>query len=247
MIKSIFNVLTIAILAIGMTALISSCSENESFEEEISVENYVNHSVDYLHAEGNCGRLGCYEFVFPISIVFPYGESVVVDDYQSLRAELKEWFEIHGDNIDWPERNDSLTMDDIPFDQLPTLGFPLEVISEEGEMITVNSREELRELRRECRRDILRQIRRHHRNHHRDICFKLVFPVTLDFPDGTTFSAESRQALKGAIREWRANNPDVDERPQLSFPVTIEFEDGTTQQVDSKESLAEIKESCSQD
>ena len=119
-------------------------------------------------------------------------------------------------------------MADIPFDQLPTFAFPLEVISEDGEVITINNREELHELRRECRRDFRRNLRRHHRNHHRGHCFKLVFPVSIALPDGNELAADSPQELKEAIREWKRNNPDADERPELVFPVTIEYEDGST-------------------
>jgi hypothetical protein len=241
----IHRVLIICLGAL-FTVFYTSCGENDSLEDStFDVQNYVDQSVDFLHAEGNCGRFGCFEFVFPITIEFPDGESVTVEDYKGLRAELKAWFEENGDNIDWPERGDSTTLADIPFDQLPTFGFPLEVISEDGEVITINNREELHQLRRECRRDYRRYLRRHHRNHHRDHCFKLVFPVSISFPDGNEIEANSPQEMKEAIREWKKNNPEAEERPELVFPLTIEYEDGSTVEVPDKETLKELKDNCS--
>ena len=246
MIKKILKTCFVGMIALGFMSLFTSCGDDASFDES-TVENFVDQSVDYLHAEGNCGRFGCYEFVFPITIDFPDETSVTVDDYQGLRAELRAWHEANGDNIEWPERNDSLTYADIPWDQLPSLSFPLEVVDEDGEIITVEDRAELHELRRECRRDFLRHLRRHFQRPHRDICFKLVYPVSIEFPGGSVFTAASPQALKGALREWKENNPNADNRPQLVFPVNIEFADGSTAEVATKEALKTIKDECGDD
>ncbi len=246
MMKSIFKSGFLGLLAFGFAAMFVSCGDDNALDES-NVENYVDQSVDYLHAQSNCGRFGCYEFVFPITIDFPDGTSVTVEDYQGLREELRAWHEENGHQIDWPEPNDSLTMEDIPWDQLPSLAFPLEVIDEDGEIITVESREELRELRAECRRDILRHIRRHHRRHHRDICFKLIYPVSIEFPGGSVFTASNAQALKAVLREWKHHNPNPQNRPHLVFPVNIEFADGSTAAVATKEALERIKEECGDD
>lgn len=210
-------------LFIALTAtavLMTSCNEENIVSDEI-VQNFVNESVESLERRGNCGRGGCYEFVFPISIAFPDGATVSVDSYPQLRETIKTWKE---DNPEAEER--------------PTLVFPLEVLSEDGEVISVATEEELRELRQECRRN----FKKHHGKG--DRCFKLVFPITINYPDGTSGTYDDRMALKSAVRTWKADNPDAEERPELNFPVDIELEDGTIVTINSAEELQAQKESC---
>ena len=75
-------------------------------------------------------------------------------------------------------------------------------------------------------------------------CFELVFPLSIEFPDGTTAEVNDREELKQAVRTWKEANPGVDGRPVLTFPITVEFEDGTTQTIETIEDLRTLKETC---
>lgn len=209
-----------------LSVLVFSSCENEVTSSD--TEEYVDEVVFRMEESGNMGKYGCYSFVFPISISFPDGTTADVEDYDGLKETIRSWKE---DNPDATER--------------PELGFPLEVLSEDGEVITVADKDELHELRMSCRRDFFQ--RRGHKGHggRCQPCFEIVFPLTILFPDGTTAEAADRMALKDLAREWKENNPDATERPEIQFPVTVEYEDGSTATANSKEELKTLKEECS--
>ena len=246
MMKSFLNIL-LTVAALSTILFITSCSEDlsEGITDDLT-ENFVDQSVYSIQAEANAGRFGCFEFVFPINIVFPDGTNTEVNDYETLRSSLKAWFEENGEDLNLPERGQGRpNPEDIPWDQLPTLDFPVEVITEGGETISIADRRELRQLKRECRRSFYGG-HGHHGHGRGDKCFHLVFPVTIVFPDDTTQEVADRKALKMTLREWKQQNPDAEERPELQFPLTVELEDETTQEVATKEDLEALKESCSQ-
>ncbi len=193
---------------------IASCSRFEQTGEEFAEE-----TIQSLAIETRSGEGGCYELVFPIDIDFPDGTTGSYDSFEELKEALKAWKEENGGG---------------PLAERPQLVFPIELISEEGEVITVEDRETLRELRKECRKNKAKMRP----------CFRLVYPLTVVFPDGTTESFEDRKALKMALRAWKQDNPDADERPMLEFPISIEYKDGTVVEIASKEELLEAKDAC---
>ena len=219
MMNRMFKISWLFVLAI-CTTFLTSCDKESTISTEI-IENYVDESVEAVERSGSAGRGGCFEFVFPISIELPDGSSVSVDSYENLRSTLRTWKE---ENPESEER--------------PALGFPIEVISEDGAVITIADREELIQLKRSCPRSFKK------RNKKKDRCFKLVFPVSIDFPDGTNTEFADKSALKSAIRTWKEENPDAEERPVLAFPVDIELEDGTIVNITNAEELQAQKESC---
>ncbi len=249
--KFLKNTLAFLMLC-GFGLFITSCSDSD--EDTIvtveTTENFVDQSVFSLQTEGNIGKMGCFEFVFPISIVYPDATEESVDDYETLRTSLRAWFEENADALgldsDSTRRFNRGIIKDIDSELLPSLAYPLEVMTEDGEVVTVNSKEELKTLKKQCRRSFYGENGRH--GHRRgDKCFSLVFPVTIVLPDETTFMAEDRADLKSQLREWKAANPDVDVRPMLQFPVTVQLEDESTVDVASSEELQELKETCSAD
>jgi hypothetical protein len=242
MMKNFVSILLFA-AAFSTTLFITSCSDDLTDGSSGDfTENFVDQSVQAVQAEANAGRCGCFEFVFPISIIFPDGIHAKVADYETMRAELRAWFEENGEGLARPGKGPG-GRDSIDFSQLPTLDFPVEVITRDGETVSIDNRQELFQLKRRCRRAFIR----HHRGHRADKCFKLVFPVTIDLPDGTSEEVADRKALKAALRAWKQANPDSDERPMLQFSITVELQDGTTQEVGSKEDLQALKEACADD
>lgn len=217
---------TIAFAALVMLSLVTSCSDSDA-SQLLSTEEFVGQSIDGLESQGKIGRGGCYEFIFPISINFADGSTAELADYSSLRIVLKTWRENNPDA-----------------ENKPTLSFPVEVMSEDGSVISVADKEELKELRQECRRTHFDNPRRV-RNFFRTACFDVVFPVTLEFPNGSTLEAATPGALKTAIRAWKQNvERPVEDHPTVVFPITVEYEDGTQAEADSKEALKELKDQC---
>lgn len=219
MLQRIFKISFVFGLTIFAT-LFTSCEKESVLSDEI-VQNFVNESVEAVERSGSVGRTGCFEFVFPVSITFPDGASTSVEDYQTLRSTIKEWKEAN------PEAEEK-----------PSLAYPLEVMSEDGAIVTVESQDALKELKRTCRRN-------GRKNHNRgDRCFEVIFPLSITYPDGTTTAYEDRMSLKTAVRAWKAANPEVEERPMLVFPIEITLEDGSTLTINNVEELQAQKESC---
>ncbi len=223
--KQMFKVSMLGLFAIGL--MIASCSK-ETLSTSNGVFDFVDESLYTLQESGNIGNYGCYELVFPVSVEFPDATTVEVNDYDELRAEVQAWKEANPD-----------------IEGRPSFVFPIEVISEEGEVITVNDSDELRALKIECGGG---KFGKHGKKGHRfkcKPCFNLVFPVSIEYPDGTTAEAADRKELKTLIREWKQANPGSDERPTLVFPIDVVMEDGSIVTVNSIEELKELRESCS--
>ncbi len=214
---------------VGMSLLFISCDkETESLSSD-SVENYVDEVVFGIQKHGNLGKFGCYELIFPLTITFEDGSSMEIENYPAMRSAIR----------DYREANPDATT-------RPTLNYPIEVFTAIGTVMTVESADALQDLGKQCRR---RFFHRHHHKGHRfrgkGYCFKLVFPVKVEFPGGSVLEAAGRRALQSALRTWRLQNRDAEERPQLQFPLTVEMEDETQVEVESKEALQELKEGCS--
>lgn len=213
----------------GMT----SCTQDETEAlEETVLQNeataFENESVFTLQRGSSSGRNGCYELIFPLSIAFEDGTVVEVNSHRELRQNIRQWKQDNPDSTTKPE-----------------FVFPIELLNEEGEMLTVNTAEELEELRADCPG---RFGNGHNGPKCGQRCFELVFPVTINFPDGTSEAFDEKIDMKQAIKTWfEANGRDGETRPELDFPVDVILEDETTITINTKEELQELKQSCKTD
>ena len=217
--------LTAVTLLIG-AAMFTSCTK-DNLTSSSEVENYVFGSMEGLHKGGGCGKFGCLEFVYPINITFPDGTTAQIDSLGALRTTIRTWKE---SNPDATER--------------PTLNFPLSVINADGEIVLVAGQDELAALIAACTRET-RGGKGGRGGHGDRACFSLTFPVTINFPDGTTATAADQTALHDLMHAWKAANPGRGNgHPELAFPLTVKMEDGTTTTVADKAALKALKDSC---
>ncbi len=75
-------------------------------------------------------------------------------------------------------------------------------------------------------------------------CAELVFPVTVDFPDGTSAEAADEAALHDLLDEWKTNNPGSTERPLIAYPHNVMLADGSVVTINNKEELQAIFAAC---
>lgn len=75
-------------------------------------------------------------------------------------------------------------------------------------------------------------------------CFHFNYPITIQFPDETTFTANNPGELRTAIRDWRAANPGVHQRPQLVYPVSLTMKDGTVVTVSNTLEMRDVIREC---
>ena len=170
------------LFALISVSLFTSCSKDEIITTDSEVIwNYTDEAMFSLQERGNLGRNGCFELVFPITIAFPDASTQEVDSYETLRDAIFAWKEANPDATD-----------------RPSFEFPVEVLSEEGEVISVADEAELRDLGRECRRNFFGQNGHRGHRHRCNPCFDLVFPLSIAFPDGTTLEVADRADMKDA-------------------------------------------------
>ena len=204
-----------------------ACDKDETLTDT-EIQNFTDESIFRLQEQANCGRHGCYELVFPISITLG-DEEVEVESYADLKDAI----------IDWKQGNPGTT-------DRPTFVYPIDLMDDEGNIYTAEGPADLLEYRKLCLRYYFEN---HDWNGHSNrpmACFRLVFPVTIEFPNGLLVTAQTKQQLRNVIKEWKEQQDgQIDERPQLVFPITVFMvETGTVQEVESKEALKELKEEC---
>lgn len=78
----------------------------------------------------------------------------------------------------------------------------------------------------------------------RGSCFEFVYPITIEFADGTTAEVSSNENMRETIRSWKEANPDATERPTLVFPLEVMASDGTVTSVASKEEFKTLLATC---
>ncbi len=198
--------------------ILTSCTK-----EDLNVDDFADDTLFLIESETRSGKLGCYELVYPVAIAFPDGTSLEVEDSEELRAAIKSWKE---DNPDVNGR--------------PHLAFPYDILTEDGTLITVETRKQKRRLLLACKV----QMGNGPHGHLGKPCFGIVYPISILFPDATIVEVESKKDLKIALRAWRKDNPDAEERPSIVFPIEVMFEDETTQTVGNREELKQLKKDC---
>lgn len=239
MFNQIIKVSLFAFLLIGLSFL-TSCNtdDTDSIFNSDEVENFIGGTFDDMSTKSRTGKNFCLELVFPITLEFSEGTQVSGDSFQDLCVNIRT---LVSENEDLRER--------------PTLVYPVEVITADGEVLTANSQEELTELAQQCETDEMAEGRagrgfggklahKFKGKCGKYKCFSIVYPVSITFEDGTTAEVESRRDFKTTVRAWRADNPDATEKPSLVFPISVETEDGTVVEVANADELAELKASC---
>ena len=81
-------------------------------------------------------------------------------------------------------------------------------------------------------------------------CFSVVFPIDIEFPDGSIVTAADAAAVLAAIRTWRDANPgrlNPRQRPRVVFPVDVVLNDGTVETIDSRGGFRALLASCRPD
>ena len=164
----------------------------------------------------------CFDLVLPVTFIMPDGSTITVSsDDENSWAELKNWYE---DNPDSEEK--------------PSLQYPVD-ITFDGEIVSINNDDEMRELYRQCDRG---------RDWNREKCFGMLFPVTFTMPDGSSITVETDDGEGWAeLKDWYEDNPDSKERPTLQYPVDIVYETDagdSTVTINNESEMEVAEEAC---
>lgn len=161
----------------------------------------------------------CFSFIYPLTIIFPDGSLVPVNNDEALIEAVD----------DWGDANPNVSED-------PTLEYPVSVLLQsDSSMVTLNNDEELEELFDSCEEG------------HEEACLEFVFPLEIMFPDSSTASVESYEHAEAFVEAWYDAHPDVMEDVELIFPLQVIFAGGSPQTVQNEEELEELIEACDGD
>lgn len=171
------------------------------------------------HGEGYEGEgdEDCFELIYPVTVQYPDGNTVVANNEEELERIFEDWEGQNGENAE----------------TYPTLVYPFQVLDADSMTITVENMEQEEELWAQCYGGEF------------DICFDIVYPVTVNFPDNTTATANNEEELEGIYDNWIQQHGDETETfPEIAFPFDITLEDGTTQTIANEQALESVLETC---
>jgi len=222
MLRTFIGTLSV-IMVVILSGFFTSCEKDDNLAE---VENFVLQSTTSIEDQCGAGRLGCYELVFPVTIQFADSTTATVGSYPEMKQAIRDWFQANGGR---PNRHNK-----------PTLVLPVQVLNEDGELITIESVADLKELRALC-------YSGGHGGpggHSGGPCFTLNFPITVSFADSTIVTVNSKEELRAAVQTWHQQNPGQRPHPEFVFPFSVTLDDGTVVTVNSREELRALKVAC---
>lgn len=139
----------------------------------------------------------CFQLIFPVSVEMPNGTIITGDNQESLNDAIKSWQETHPD-----------------FNAKYAFVYPLQITYvDKDELFTINTLEELLAAKKKCEKDSWTD----------KPCFKLIYPVSVEMPDGSIITEDSKESLNDAIKIWYENHPDSNNKFELQYPVEINY------------------------
>ena len=204
--------------------VLTSCNEDATSDtlDEQELTEYTEELISRTTEATASGKRGCFELVMPITIEFPDGTSVEVASMDEFKQAVRRWRQANPDVRGRAQ-----------------IAFPIEVVTADGNVVTVDDAAEMQQLRRECWRQRIDDKRG-------ERCFRLNYPLTIVYPNGTEVSYDTPRAMQQGLRRWRRSQDGQPTRvrPQVAFPVDVTLEDGTVLTIDSQEQMKRLKESC---
>jgi len=76
-------------------------------------------------------------------------------------------------------------------------------------------------------------------------CFDIVYPITIQMPDGLTLSIDGEEDTDLEIVKNYYEENDTEEKPSMVFPITIITYEGVTKTISSEEEMSDAYRGCS--
>ena len=160
--------------------------------------------------------LDCYKPVFPFTLIFPDSSTQTVNDREEMQTAIADWRAAN------PTTQGSVHIQ-----------FPYDVRLSDSTLVTVYSKEDIEAIAADC--DVAPPY---------GPCIRILFPIMLNYPDGTGEEIADLQALRDAIDTWNIAHPDDTVKPEIAFPHEIELPNGSTVTVENKQQLEQFLRAC---
>lgn len=244
------------ILILAVAAFMASCDKEQTDSltdnEAIDTRTVSNVEMVTLEVDGMEHGPRCFTLVFPVTVLYPNGDTEVANGPESLRGLFRTWREQNPNEM-----------------ARPTIQFPYQVAMtyDNTDVRNITSRDDLLAVLAECRDNAPGDGPGHGPGHggpghgpghggpghygpgfgFNSPCFSLDFTagVTIYLPGEGNVDVASEEELRAAIQGWREANPGpADERPSLVMPYTVVFDDGNTLVIDEEADLETLREIC---
>jgi len=184
----------------------------------------------------------CFDIEFPITINLSDGSVVTISNDEELYEGIEDYYEMEES------------------DNLPEINFPINIIfyyeNENGieseDLVEISDYEELETYFEMCEDD--EDINDDEEENWSEFnCVDLVYPITIESPEGANLSFENEDSLNNYIESWYNTNNNEEFELVFIFPLSIEYFSETTDQlqtmiINSEEELGEfIEEYCLED
>ncbi len=209
--------------------LIAASMFSCNVDEVTSTENFINDSTDQICSETRTGDKGCFEFVFPITVVFSDASTKEVASYEEMKAAFKAW----------KEANPGVK-------GRPTIQFPYTVTKDDGTVVTIENAEQMKVLVASCKP--IKGDGPGHGGGPKDggpkgdgkPCFTFNFPISVATVSKGVVEITTKEELKALLKELHKNK----EKLELVYPLSLTLKDGTIVSVNSAEEIKAIKGAC---
>ncbi len=209
-----------------LTISVFSCATED--DAVGTTENFVNDSTDKICTETRSGDKGCFELIFPITVVFSDASTVAVNSFEEMKSAFKTW----------KEANPSVK-------GRPTIQFPYSVTTQDGSIVTIENAEQLKALLATCitKGDGPGKGGGHDGGGPKgdgNPCFKINFPFTVITTSKGEVVINSQDEFQALLKSLKGTK----EKPQYVYPITLTLKDGTVVTVKSAEEIKAIKDGC---
>jgi len=238
---------------VALAGFFTSCQQEDN---AMTADNFVLQSTQDIDYRSGAGRAGCYELVFPVTLQFADSTTAIVNSYDEMKQAMRDWFEANGGGPGNGGGHGGHHGHGGPGGLgRPFIVMPFQVINEAGEIITIETPEQLAEIRALCNPGGGDMDTTGHGGGHggpgnghggpgSGPCFTPNFPLSVMFPDSSVVLLNSPEELKAAIVAYHQANPGQHVRPEFVFPITVTLADGTIVTVNSRDEIRALKEAC---
>ncbi len=201
----------LSILFLSVLLFVSCDDDSNNFGDDKANTNELR--------EGDVmNKKDCFEFEYPIGIIFPDEKVINAEDEEGFYAAIKKWYKAN------PKEKEK-----------PGLQYPLQVIFKGDISKTISSEKEMIGLKKYCDdKD----------GEFGNACFDMVYPISYEMPDGMIVSGENEKELGLAIKSWYEANSGSKEKPSLVYPVDVVLEDGSIVTINNEDDMIKLKKGC---
>lgn len=245
-------------LILAVAAFMASCDKEQADSltttgnEAVDSRTVSNVEMVTMEVDGMEHGPRCFTLVFPVTVLYPNGDTDLATDAEALRGLFRAWREQNPNAMD-----------------RPTIQFPYQVMMtyDNTDIRDITSRDDLLAVLAECRENDPGTGPGHGGPGHgpghggpghgpghfgpgfgfNSPCFSLQYPVTVNLPGGDPEDLEvfTEEELRAAIQAWREANPGpTDQRPSLNMPYTVVFDDDTALTIEDEDDLQTLRETC---